>query len=91
MLRWRAQQDALGFLQSNLHGNGPTAKHVIHHTMQLKGLDAELRLQQDALHFEQYAAGGHRRLRSTMNRLNITAAVANMTREELVAMVAQML
>eukprot|EP01051_Picozoa_sp_SAG22_P006806 SAG22_NODE_459_length_10228_cov_9.593642_3_plen_547_part_00 len=52
LLRWRAQQDALGFMQANLQGYGPTAQVVIDHTNTIRGLDAEVRLQQDALRFE---------------------------------------
>lgn len=38
LLRWRAQQDSLGFLQANLQQNtdihkGPTAFHVVNHTL----------------------------------------------------------
>ena len=46
LLRWRAQQDALGFMAMNLGGSGPSAQHVIEHTTGLRGIDAEQRLQQ---------------------------------------------
>lgn len=69
LLRWRAQQDAIGFLTNNVGGNGPTAQQVIDHTTGLRGIDAELRLQEDALAFEHTGdvstgdgTGQHRRL-----------------------------
>ena len=55
LLRWRAQQDGLGFMQANLQRNPPrglTAFQVVNHTNSLRGTDAERRLQQDALRFE---------------------------------------
>ena len=55
LLRWRAQQDSLGFLQANLQRNpapGLTAFYVVNHTRYIKGIDAELRLQEDSLKFE---------------------------------------
>ena len=52
LLRWRAQQDAIGFMANNVGGNGPSAQHVIEHTTGLRGIDAEVRLQEDALAFE---------------------------------------
>ena len=62
LLRWRAQQDALGFMQANMvrapsPHKAPTAFHVVNHTRSLRGIDAELRLQVDALQFEPGAAG----------------------------------
>ena len=64
LLRWRAQQDAIGFMANNVGGNGPSAQHVIEHTTGLRGIDAELRLQEDALAFEHTDntdGKGHRR------------------------------
>ena len=55
LLRWRAQQDSLGFMQGNLQKNPPaglTAFYVVNHTRSIKGIDAELRLQDDALQYE---------------------------------------
>lgn len=54
LLRWRAQQDALGYMQMNFikGGGGPSAKLAANHTRALRGLDAEKRLQEDALRFE---------------------------------------
>lgn len=55
LLRWRAQQDSLGFLQANLQRNpapGLAAFYVVNHTRYIKGIDAELRLQEDSLKFE---------------------------------------
>ena len=55
LLRWRAQQDALGFMQANLQKHPPpglTAFQVVNHTGSLRGTDAEIRLQDDALRFE---------------------------------------
>jgi arylsulfatase len=94
LLRWRAQQDALGFMQHNLHGQGPTALHVIEHTMKLRGLDAELRLQQDALQFEHLRASssGHRRrlgepLRSPPSPRWDPARLKNMSKTELLELI----
>ena len=88
LLRWRAQQDAIGFLANNVGGNGPSAQHVIEHTTGLRGTDAELRLQEDALAFEHSGAvsaedgkGQHRRL---MAKSRVLEA---MTKQELIDMI----
>jgi len=52
LLRWRAQQDQLGFLQSQSKAAGPAAKCSHNHTMNLHSLDAEIQLQEDAMKFE---------------------------------------
>ena len=53
LLRWRAQQDPIAFLNAHLppHPTAPTAKIVVNHTRGIRGVDAELRLQEDALKF----------------------------------------
>ena len=54
LLRWRAQQDPIAFLDANLQPDAaaPTAKIVVNHTQHIRGIDAEIRLQEDALKFE---------------------------------------
>ena len=52
LLRWRAQQDAIGYLQANSAPGAPTATLAYAHTEGLRGIDAEIRLQDDALAFE---------------------------------------
>jgi hypothetical protein len=54
LLRWRAQQDPLAFLDAHLapHPKAPTATIVVNYTAQIRGVDAELRLQEDALRYE---------------------------------------
>jgi len=52
LLRWRAQQDALGYLQKNSKAGAKTATIAWNHSESLRGTDAEIRLQQDALRFE---------------------------------------
>ena len=57
LLRWRAQQDPLGYLQANLESHpapGNTAAVVVNYTSHLTGLKAELQLQDDALVFESF-------------------------------------
>ena len=46
LLRWRAQQDPLAFLDAHLtpHPEAPVATIVVNHTAQIRGVDAELRL-----------------------------------------------
>ena len=39
--------------QMNFAGYGPSAIHAKNHTMGIKGIDAEIRLQDDAVRFEQ--------------------------------------
>jgi hypothetical protein len=56
LLRWRAQQDAIGYMQANSKGGGPSAILALNHTDNLRGIDAEIRLQEDALLFEPGAA-----------------------------------
>jgi len=60
LLRWRAQQDPIGYLQANSKAGAPTATEANNHTQHLSGLDAELRLQQDVLRFEHAAAAKKR-------------------------------
>ena len=59
LLRWRAQQDPLGFMLDKLQVNaqGPSAQHVVSHLVTVKGTDAEERLNVDAMQFE-YLGGG---------------------------------
>ena len=57
--RRRAQQDAIGFLQLNSKGQGPSAKLAWNHTEHVTGLDAEVRLQEDALRFEHSGQEGY--------------------------------
>ena len=52
LLRWRAQQDALGYMQAHSKGAGPTATLAFNHTESIRGIDAEVRLQEDALQYE---------------------------------------
>jgi len=52
LLRWRAQQDPIGYLQENSKPGAATATFAYDHTVSLRGVDAELRLQNDALKFE---------------------------------------
>merc|ERR1712048_313602 len=52
LLRWRSQQDPLGYLQAASQAAGPSAQCAHNHTLTLRGLDAEIRLQDDALQFE---------------------------------------
>lgn len=52
LLRWRAQQDPLGYLRASTHAAGPAAVCSHNHTMHLRSLDAEIQLQDDALRFE---------------------------------------
>ena len=52
LMRWRAQQDPLQWLQANSKAGAQTATIAYHHTEDLKGIDAEIRLQEDALRFE---------------------------------------
>lgn len=85
LLRWRAQQDAIGFMANNLGGDGPSALHVIEHTTGLRGIDAELRLQEDALAFEHTGnenGKGHRRRLSAKPR-----ALEAMSKQELIEMI----
>ena len=51
LLRWRAQQDPLGYLQLHSHSGAPTATYANNHTEHITGRDAELALQEDALRF----------------------------------------
>ena len=51
LLRWRAQQDPLGYLQLHSKPGAQTATLATNHTDHLRGLDAEIRLQDDALVF----------------------------------------
>jgi|EP01046_Picozoa_sp_COSAG06_P040685 hypothetical protein len=89
LLRWRAQQDAIGFMANNVGGSGPTAQHVIEHTTGLRGIDAEQRLQEDALAFEHtgataHAGGGKRRRRQMMAE---PRALEAMSKQELIEMI----
>ena len=52
LLRWRAQQDAIGYLQLNSKAGAQTATIAWNHTESVRGIDAEMRLQDDALRFE---------------------------------------
>ena len=52
LLRWRAQQDAIGYLQLNSEAGAQTATLAWNHTESVRGIDAEQRLQDDALRFE---------------------------------------
>jgi len=52
LLRWRAQQDPLQWLQAISKPGAQTATLAYNHTKSLRGIDAELRLQEDALRFE---------------------------------------
>jgi len=52
LLRWRAQQDPLGYLQATSQPGAATATATFNHTMHLTGLDAERALQEDALQYE---------------------------------------
>eukprot|EP00937_MAST-01D_sp_MAST-1D-sp2_P007992 g7992.t1 len=52
LLRWRAQQDAIGYLQLNSKAGAATATLAWNHTESVRGTDAELRLQEDALRWE---------------------------------------
>ena len=56
LLRWRAQQDPLGYLQLESKPGAATATEANNHTLHLTGQDAELRLQEDALRFEPVGA-----------------------------------
>jgi hypothetical protein len=85
LLRWRAQQDAIGFMANNVGGNGPSALHVIEHTTELRGIDAELRLQEDALAFEHTGiedGKGHRRRLMAKPR-----ALEAMSKQELIEII----
>lgn len=53
LLRWRAQQDPLGYLRAHSIGGAPTAAAATNHTRHLKGIDAELALQEDVTRLEQ--------------------------------------
>jgi hypothetical protein len=78
LLRWRAQQDAIGFMANNVGGNGPSALHVIEHT-------TELRLQEDALAFEHTGiedGKGHRRRLMAKPR-----ALEAMSKQELIEII----
>ena len=52
LMRWRAQQDPLAYLQANSAPGAQTATIAYNHTESIRGVDAELRLQQDALSME---------------------------------------
>jgi hypothetical protein len=51
LLRWRAQQDPLGCLVQHSMPGAKTATEANNHTAHVRGQDAELRLQTDALRF----------------------------------------
>jgi arylsulfatase A-like enzyme len=90
LLRWRAQQDPISFMQNHLQGQGPTALHVIQHTNGIKGIDAEVRLQTEALQFEHAGTGpgGHRRMAATNDSAEARARFSSMTKEQLVELLA---
>ena len=52
LLRWRAQQDPIQWIQANSRPGAETATLAYEHTSSLRGTDAEIRLQEDALKFE---------------------------------------
>jgi len=52
LLRWRAQQDPLQWLQTNSKPGAQTATLAYNHTEGINAIDAEVRLQSDALNFE---------------------------------------
>lgn len=52
LLRWRSLQDPLGYLQANFKPGASTATNAYNHTSHLRGVDAEMILQNDALRFE---------------------------------------
>ena len=76
-------------MANNVGGNGPTAQHVIQHTTELRGIDAEVRLQEDALAFEHTGSvsengnskGHHRRL------MVKPRALEAMSKQELIEMI----
>jgi len=57
LLRWRAQQDPLGYLQAHSFGGAPTATAATNHTRHLRGIDAELALQEDVMQLERRWSG----------------------------------
>merc|ERR1712146_607705 len=52
LLRWRAQQNPIGWMVGNLGGGAYVAQNANNHTRHLLGIDAEIALQKGALQFE---------------------------------------